>query len=334
MIGQETRDVERKITAILKILSESNKPLGSRIVSKALEERGISLGERAVRYHLKIMDERGLTRSMGHKDGRTITAAGLEELRNSLVTDKIGFVSAKIERLAFQTNAGLRSGTGRVPVDISLFDQRDFPRAVRIMKDVIQAGYCSSEMVAIAGEGSRLGDMTVPAGKVGFAAVCSVAVNGWLLKSGIPAQARFGGLLQIKSGQPFRFIDLIEFSGSTIDPCDIFIAGRMTEILQAAAGGYGKILAGYHEIPLLSAGKADELLQRLKNSRLISSAWLARPGEVLCEIPHDQDRVGLVTLSGLNPVAAAVEHGIEATNHAMAGLMEVSRLRPFAELLQ
>lgn len=334
MIGQETRDVERKIIAILKILSESSKPLGSRIVSRTLEEQGIALGERAVRYHLKIMDERGLTRSLGPKDGRTITAAGLEELRNSLVTDKIGFVSARIERLAYQTNVGLRSGTGRVPVDISLFDQRDFTRAIRVMRDIFQAGYCSSNLVAVAGEGSRLGDMTIPAGKVGFAVVCSVTVNGCLLKSGIPAHERFGGLLQIKSGQPFRFIDLIEFSGSTIDPSDIFIAGRMTGVMQAANGGYGKVLAGYHEIPLLSAGKANELLQRLKDSQLINHAWLARPGEVLCEIPHSQDRVGLVTLSGLNPVAAAVEYGIEAVNYAMCSLLEVSSLRPFAKLVQ
>ena len=334
MIGQETRDVERKITAILKILSESTTPLGSRNVSKVLEERGISLGERAVRYHLKIMDERGFTRSVGHKDGRTITAAGLEELRNSLVTDKIGFVSSKIERLAYQTNVGLRSGTGRVPVDISLFDQKDFTRAVRAMKDVFQAGLCSSSLVAVAGEGNRLGELTVPAGKIGFASVCNVAVNGCLLKSGIPTHAHFGGLLQIRDGQPYRFIDLIEFSGSTIDPSDIFIAGRMTGVGQAAAGGHGKVLAGYHEIPLLSAGKADELLQRLKHSHLVSFAYLARPGEVLCEIPHNQDRVGLVTLSGLNPVAAAVECGIEAVNHAMSGLMEVSRLRPFSELIE
>ena len=87
MIGQEAQGIERKTTAILKILSESSLPLGSRNISKVLEERGIYLGERAVRYHLKIMDERGLTRSAGHKDGRTITVPGLEELRNSLVTD-------------------------------------------------------------------------------------------------------------------------------------------------------------------------------------------------------------------------------------------------------
>jgi hypothetical protein len=333
MIGQETRDVERKITAVLKILSESRTPLGSRVISNMLEEGGISLGERAVRYHLKIMDERGFTRSVGHKDGRTITPSGLEELRNSLVTDKIGFVGSKIERLAYQTNAGLRSATGRVPIDISLFDQKDFPRALKIMKAIFQSGLCSSGLIAHAGDGARLGDILVPPGKVGFATVCSVAVNGCLLKAGIPAYARFGGLLQFKDSQPYRFVDLIEFSGSTIDPSEIFIASRMTGVLQASATGHGKVLAGYHEIPMLSVGKADELLQRLKNSKLVSFAYLARPGETLCEIPHNQDKAGLVTLSGLNPVAGVVESGIDVTNHPMCCMLEVSKLRHFSELL-
>jgi nitrogen regulatory protein PII len=108
MIGQETRDVERKTTAILKILSESEQPAGSRVISQLLEGQGIYLGERAVRYHLKIMDERGLTRSLGHKDGRTITVAGLNELRNSLVTDKLGFIRCRGRQkgIALQWRAG------------------------------------------------------------------------------------------------------------------------------------------------------------------------------------------------------------------------------------
>jgi repressor of nif and glnA expression len=333
MIGQETRDVERKITAILKILSESPLPLGSRIISRLLEEQGIYLGERAVRYHLKIMDERGFTRSVGHKDGRTITAPGLEEMRNSLVTDKIGFIGSRIERLAYQTSAGLRSATGRVPVDVSLFTREDLPHAMKIMKGAFKSGLCSSNLVALAGEGNKLGEVIIPTGKVGLATVCSVAVNGCLLKAGIPAYARYGGLLQLRGGLPFRFVDLIEFSGSTIEPADIFIAGKMTAVLNASASGDGKVLAGYHEIPMLSVNKAEELLQRLKNSGLISFAVLARPGEKVCEIPYNHDRTGLITLSGLNPVAAVIESGIEATTRAMAGLAEVTGLRPFADLI-
>jgi HTH-type transcriptional regulator, global nitrogen regulator NrpRI len=333
MIGQETRDVERKIAAILKILSDSHLPLGSRNISRLLEEQGIYLGERAVRYHLKIMDERGVTRSVGHKDGRTITGPGLEELRNSLVTDKIGFVNSKIERLAYQTTVGLRSGTGMVPIDVSLFAREDYARALKVMMPVFESGFCSSNMVAIATEGNKLGDTTIPAGQVGFATVCNVAVNGCLLKSGIPAHARFGGLLQVKAGQPFRFVDLIEFSGSTLDPSDIFLVSRMTDVINAAANGEGKVLAGYHEIPMLSVSKADELLQRMKNSNLISFAALARPGEKICEVPFNHEKVGFITLSGLNPAAAAAEAGIQVSNRAMCGMMEFARLRPVTELV-
>jgi len=333
MIGQETRDVERKITAILKILSDAQAPMGSRMIAGLLEEQGIYLGERAVRYHLKIMDERGLTRSASHKDGRTITGPGLEELRNSLVTDKIGFVGSRIERLAYQTNVGLRSGTGRIPVDVSLFARDEFPAALKIMKGVFAAGLSSSSLVTLAGEGNNLGGIVVPAGQVGLATVCNVAVNGCLLKSGIPAYARFGGLIQIKDWLPFRFVDLIEFTGSTIDPSDIFIAGRMTSVIHAAAEGNGKVLAAYHEIHMLSFNKADELLQRMKNSGLISQAFLARPGEKICEIPFNHEKAGLVSLSGLNAAAAVAESGMTVSNHAMCGLLDVSRLRPFSELL-
>jgi len=332
MIGQETRDVERKITAILKILSDAQSPMGSRMISTLLEEQGIYLGERAVRYHLKIMDERGLTRSAGHKDGRTITLPGLEELRNSLVTDKIGYVGSRIERMAYQTNVGLRSCTGRIPVDVSLFDRNQFQSALKIMNNVFRAGLSSSGMVALAGEGSNLGGIMVPAGQVGLATVCNVAVNGWLLKSGIPVYARFGGLLQIKDGRPLRFVDLVEFTGSTIDPSDIFIAGRMTDVLKAIDGN-GKVLAGYCEIPMLSCGKADELLQRMSNSGLVTRAFLARPGEKICEIPFSPERAGLVSFSGLNAAAAVIESGIDVTNHSICGLLDVSRLRSFAELL-
>jgi hypothetical protein len=280
-----------------------------------------------------MMDERGFTRSIGHKDGRTITAPGLEEMRNALVTDKIGFVGSRIERLAYQTSVGLRSATGHVPVDVSLFSRADLPRAMKIMKAVFTAGLCSANQVKLAGEGNKLGEVTVPEGKVGLATICSVAVNGCLLKAGIPAHARFGGLLQLRGGQPFRFVDLIEFSGSTLEPSDIFIAGKMTGVLSASASGEGKVLAGYHEIPMLSVNKAEELLQRLKNSGLISFAVLARPGEKICEIPGNPDRVGLITLSGLNPVAAVIESGMEAATRAMAGLADVNSLHPFADLI-
>ncbi len=43
------------------------------------------LSERAVRYHLQFMDTKELTRFVGRRDGRIITAKGIEELRNARV---------------------------------------------------------------------------------------------------------------------------------------------------------------------------------------------------------------------------------------------------------
>ena len=45
MVFQETQEVERKIVAILKILSDSPHPLGGRAISHLLSEAGIGLGE-------------------------------------------------------------------------------------------------------------------------------------------------------------------------------------------------------------------------------------------------------------------------------------------------
>ena len=77
MIGSGSVDVERKVIAILRVLKESPEPLGARIIARQLADYGINLTERAVRYHLKLMDERGLTQAVG-RDGRLITPLGIE----------------------------------------------------------------------------------------------------------------------------------------------------------------------------------------------------------------------------------------------------------------
>ncbi len=84
-------DTERKELSILKVLSESSEPLGSITIARELERYGIFLSERAVRYHLRITDERGYTQPMG-RDGRMLTPQGVEELRMALAPDQVGFI--------------------------------------------------------------------------------------------------------------------------------------------------------------------------------------------------------------------------------------------------
>ena len=85
---QQDIEVQRKIIEILRILKKHSSPVGARTVAKELTGIGYLLNERTVRYHLKLMDENGLTMNHGYS-GRTLTEKGLEELNNALVSDQI-----------------------------------------------------------------------------------------------------------------------------------------------------------------------------------------------------------------------------------------------------
>ncbi len=332
MIGQETREVERKVIAILKVLGDSQEPVGARVIAYRLRDYGIDLGERAVRYHLKLMDERGLTHPVGRRDGRSITQSGLEELGSALVGDRVGSVAAKIEMLAYQTSFDLERGNGSVPVSISLFPKENFHQAIEVMKETFRASLCLSDLVAVAYQGERLGGVIVPQGKVGFATVSNIVVNGALLKAGIPMDSKFGGILQIRNDEPRRFANLIEYTGCSLDPAEVFIASRMTSVGRVANEGDGKILASFWELPALARLQAEVVINRLEAVGIKGLVVLGRTGEPVCEIPVALNKVGMVLTDGLNPVAAAVEAGIDVVNHAMCGVIDFGKMRSFWHL--
>jgi HTH-type transcriptional regulator, global nitrogen regulator NrpRI len=330
-VGFETQDVERKTIAILRILSQSNEPIGARVISQNLKGQGIELSERAVRYHLKLMDERGFTESAG-RDGRLITRLGLEELESALVSDKVGFVASKIELLAYQTDFDLHKRQGKIPVNISFFPERQFKKAIEVMKGVFQAGICASDLVAVARQGEKLGGIIIPQGKIGLATVCSIIVNGALLKAGVPMDSKFGGILQIKNHEPLRFVELIQYSGSSLDPSEIYITSKMTSVGRVARRGEGRILANFREIPAICQPLAEKVVAGLKAANLGGVLMIGEVSKPVCGVPVDINKIGMILTGGLNPVAAAVESGIEVENRAMTAIMEYKDLIKFREL--
>lgn len=333
MIGQDSHEVERKVISILRILSESPQSLGAKLIARRLKEYGVELGERAVRYHLKLMDERGLTRPLQRRDGREITPLGIEELNNALVVDKVGFVLEQIELLAFRTSFDIERGSGLVPVNVSFFPEQRFTEAIQVMKEVFRAGLCVSDLVAVASEGEKLGEVLVPKGKVGLATVCSLIINGSLLKVGIPTDSRFGGVLQIRNNQPLRFVDLIYYSGSTLDPSEVFIRAKMTDVQGVVREGQGKILANFRELPARCQPLVEEVTNRLKERGLDGLIMMGKPTEAVCGISVGLNKVGMILLGGLTPVAAAGEAGIEVENQAMSTLLDYQDLIKFQELM-
>ena len=171
-----------------------------------------------------------------------------------------------------------------------------------------------------------------PPGMVAIGTVCGVTLNGILLHHCIPVESKFGGLLEMRGGKPFRFIELVSYAGTSIDPLQIFITGRLTSAHEAALTGNGKVGAGFREIPAAALPRALEVIDRMNVLGLGGVLANGAPSQQLLDLPVGMDRAGLVVVGGLTPLAAAAEHDIEVVNRAMSTTCDFAHLRPIGEL--
>jgi len=231
--------IERKLIEIMRVIHESDKPIGARAIADELNNRGYDIGERAVRYHLRILDERGFTCKHGYA-GRTLTELGGMEMSDALIGDRFGFVISRIEEMAFRTTYNPETNDGVVPVNISYIDKDDLETVINVISYAAHEGYMISPRVRIIEENEEL--VSLPPGKIGIATVCSVAFDGLLLKAGIPVEPAYGGILQIENRKPSRFLDLISYSGTSIDPIQIFMSRKLLLSLTRLKKGKARFL--------------------------------------------------------------------------------------------
>jgi hypothetical protein len=321
---------ERKIVEILRVLSESEKPLGARVIAKELRDSGIFLGERAVRYILRILDERGLTVNHGYH-GRTITEKGLQELEDAAVYDRVGFILSKIENMAYSLTydpgEGRGKGKGEIIVNLSYVPKEASDRILEIVEEVFLAGYTVSPHVGILEEGEEFEGIPIPEGRMGIATTCSITIDGVLLKAGIPTVPRYGGIVQVRKGKAVRFTDLIAYQGSSLDPLEVFMARGMTSVGEAVRSGSGKVLANFREIPASARERAKLLLQRLEEEGFRGVLALGEIHHSLLSVPVGMGRIGLAIVGGLNALAAVEEEGIQTETKAITGLMDIRRMK-------
>ena len=101
-----------EMIAILRVLQESPKPYRSQRIAEVLLYSGIHLNERSVRNYLAHADELGWTENLGRR-GRQLTLRGAKELEGALVVDKVGFVSTRVDTLAYQMDFDLERRKGQ-----------------------------------------------------------------------------------------------------------------------------------------------------------------------------------------------------------------------------
>jgi repressor of nif and glnA expression len=327
---QSDRQAKRKL-AILLAIRDASRPLSSTKIVESLVDSGYDLSERTVRNYLTELDDEGLTENQG-KRGRSITAAGLAELAAAGFLEKVAFLSAKIDRLTYRMGFDLPTRTGTVVVNTSVVRPKDLTAAWGEMAQVFAKGYAMGRLVSLLQPGEQVGATTIPPGYVGFCTVCSITVNGVLLKHGVPMRSRFGGLLELRGGVPTRFNEMILYEATTIDPLEAFIRSGMTDYRGAVKTGNGLIGASFREMPTESRDLVISVSDQLARIGLGALLTVGRPGRPLFDVPVTEGRVGAIVIGGLNPIAILEEKGTRVASYALSGLLEYNRLFPYTEV--
>jgi repressor of nif and glnA expression len=73
-------------------------------------------------------------------------------------------------------------------------------------------------------------------------------------------------------------------------------------------------------------------MAKLKLAGINGMLMMGNASEPVCEINVGLNRIGIVLIGGLNPVAAAEEASFEAESHAMSTVMDYQNLTKISNL--
>jgi len=324
--------MNKLIFKILTILDRCQEPIPSGHIARRLSLQGFDLSERTVRHHLKMLDQKGYTEHR-KKRGRRITEKGRQELSNSFVCERVGFIINKINNLSFLTDFNPRTLLGKVILNVTYVREETAAKALSVMSAVLHSPYAFSNRVIIKKGGECIGDLTVPGGMVGIGTVCSITLNGILLKERIPAESKFGGIVSVKKNIPRNFTSFIGYEKSSVAPLEFFLKGKMTNVLKTLVHSDGEVLGSLREIPETCLNDAKRVCKLLSNNAIGGAILLGQPSQPFLGMPVTTGKVGMVILGGLNPLAALGEAGISADSHSMDTICEYDDMVPVEEFV-
>jgi hypothetical protein len=259
----------------------------------------------------------GFTEKVGNQ-GRILTPAGFQETDNALVEDRIGFVISKLERLAYRSTFDPATGTGDVAYNLSIVPEVSLDRIIAAFDEVANAecGFFSSYRIIDH-------DPRIPHGSTGIITICSISMDGVFQRNGIPVKMAYGGRLEIERGNPDRFVDLIGYRGTTIDPLELFISSGLTSINRYCRTRSGIALANVREVPSSALTQVEDTISQMKQCGFIFPVSM---GNRVFNLPHNPYRLSIVAFSGLNYIGNTAEQGFEIRTEIGAGNIPFSKV--------
>ena len=313
---------EHRMIEILRILSAQDKPTGSKLIADELKNKGFNLGERAVRYHMQILDEKGYTERMGYS-GRQITDLGREKLEKGLIYDQVDFIHSKFEEMIYLTDFNYISQEGNVVVNTSTIYNEE---SINIMKEIFESGLSVSPYVNL----KRVRNTD----EIEVTTLCGTTIDGILLNEGIPSQPQYGGLLEIKNYHPEKFTELISYKKTSLTPLDAFANSSLTSVLDVIKKGNGIIPANFRLIPGIGRQKTMKILEKLNKIGIGGVIDVSQEGEDILGIPVPDGMVGIAIVGGITPFCAIKELGEEINIKIAEEITDFNTLSPIATKIQ
>ncbi len=311
---------EHKMIEILRILNDQNKPTGSKLIAQELKNKGFNLGERAVRYHMQILDEKGYTQRMGYS-GRQITELGRKKLEKGLIYDQVDFIYSKFEEMIYLTSFNYINKTGNVVVNTSsIYDEKAF----NIIKDVFKSGLCVSPYTNLKEDNNK--------SEIQIKTICGTTIDGILLNEGIPTIPLYGGLVKIEDNIPTKFTELISYKKTSVTPLDAFVAPGMTSVLDVMNNGCGTIPANFRLIPSVGRERCITIINKLEKIGIGGVMAVSKEGENILGIPVPEGMVGMAVSGGVTPFCAAQELGYDIDIKIAEEIEEFKNLSPIADV--
>ena len=307
---------EYRMIEILRVLVNQDKPTGSKVIADELKEKGFNLGERAVRYHMQILDEKGYTEKKGYS-GRVITDLGREKLEKGLIYDQVDFIYSKFEEMIYLTDFNYMTRQGNVVVNRSTIYNEE---SIEIMKEIYKRGLSVSPYVNI-NEDKTTGEIEVTT-------ICGTTIDGVLLKEGIPTQPQYGGLLKIENNHPVKFTEIISYKKTSVTPLDAFANSSLTSVLDVITKGSGLIPANFRLIPGVARERTIEIVKELIQIGIGGVIGISKEGEDLLGLPVPDGMVGMAIIGGITPFCAVKEMGGDIDLKIAEKLQDFNSLKP------
>jgi len=318
-------ETDRKMMEILRILADREEVLGAKTIAEELKRKGYNLGERAVRYHMRILDEKGFTERIGYA-GRKITDKGLKELDKGLIYDQVDFIFSKFESMIYQTTLDPVSGKGTVVVNTSSIPPEK--EALDIIKEVFMSGISVSPFLQM----NEVHNVETEKNEMIMKTICGTTIDGMLLNEGIPTIPQYGGIVKIEDHVPVRFTELIAYKKTSMTPLEAFTAKNMTSVLDVVREGNGMIPANFRIIPSSSKEKAEELFQKLEKVGISGLLKIGNGGESVLGVPVEDDMTGIAVTGGIAPLCAAQEAGFPVNIKLAENLMDINELKRYTDV--